>query len=445
MGRQTMDYSALTSIRQALAGGDEEPLRVLVHTMRSADLADVIEHLDAEERAGVLALLDDDALGGMLQEVDEPVAASIVRDLPPARASRVLGEMPHDDAADVLQDIPHEEATALLAGMDAGHAQDVRELLGYPETTAGGRMITGFVTVSESARVAEVIAGLRADPPSGETAYYLYAQDESGRLAGVISLRDLIVARPDVRVGDIMPRDVVSVRADADQEEAAELVARYDLLALPVVDVDDRVVGVITVDDILEVLEEEATEEILRLSSGAEPRADEPAGPAFRARLPGAVAALVSGLVAAAVMAAFRGSLGFHAALLLFLPLALAVSEVVTAQVMAAIAGAIRREVPPARLRRAVAREMIITVVLSGLAGVLVTVVLGHWRGLGPTGALLGTAIVLSATIAALAGITAPILSRWVRHDPSAIPVSLVAAFADTVVLVAFVWLLRAW
>ncbi|MBI3945259.1 MAG: magnesium transporter [Armatimonadetes bacterium] len=435
-----MDYSLLNEIREALAAeGAAGVLAERLQALRAADLADVMERLNQEERRSLFLLLPDEEAGAVLQELDEAAAAEVLENLPAERASRLLGGIPSDDAADLLQDLPDQAADALLAGMARDDARAVRQLMEYPETTAGGRMTTEFATVSEDATVAQVIAGLRDQPPAAETGYYLYVCDSLERLKGVVSLRDLIVAAPEARIGEIMAREVVSVPADADQEEAADLVARYDLLALPVVDADQRLVGVITVDDVLEVLEEEATEDILGLAPGSEPSPARLA-PSLRARLSRAAAVLLAGLAAAGLVSPGQPGLSVRAPFLLFLPLVLAVSEVVTAQVMAGVAGAFRRELPAAALARAAGRELVVTGMLAGGAGLAVAALLGRWHGLGAVGADLGAAVFLVALIAAVIGVAAPILSHLLRHDPSAAPVSLVAALSAVVGVATYLW-----
>ncbi|MDH7570849.1 MAG: CBS domain-containing protein, partial [Armatimonadota bacterium] len=302
-----MGHDILSEVREALADADLERLRPRLEALWPADLAEVIERLNSEERQQVLSLLSDEAAGTLLHVLDEAVAADVIAALPPERASRILGESPRDDAADVLQDLPEAAADALLAGMDAEDARAVRELLEYPENTAGGRMNTEFPRVSETARVSEVMADLRANPPAAETSYYLYVCDDGGRLRGVVSLRELVVAAPDARIGDIMTREVVSIRADAGQDEAAELVARYDLLALPVVDDTGRMVGVITVDDVMEVLEDEATQDILGIPTDEE-TPSERTSLSLAARARGLVPPALGGLAAAALFSAYAPS-----------------------------------------------------------------------------------------------------------------------------------------
>lgn len=437
-----MDYQLLAAVRDALASGDEALLHERLRALRPADLADVVEYLEPAERQAVFALLADEVASAVMPELDEAVAATVVRGLPAERAADILEEMRPDDAADVLQDLSDEAADALLAEMTAADAQQVRELLEYPENSAGGRMVGEFVTVPESATVSQVIADLRANPPSPETAYYLYVCDPQGRLAGVVSLRDLVVANPEARVAEIMTREVVRVRADASQEEAAELVARYDLLAVPVVDAQERVVGVITVDDVLTVLEEQATEAILHLSSGAEPAPEAAASP-VPTRVSRATAAVLAGFAGAAVVALFREVFTVRLAYLLFMPLVITVCEVVSGQVMAAVREALRHDAP-GRLARTIGREVLVTLLVAAVGGGLLALLLGHWQQLTQTGITLGLAVLLAALIAALIGSASPLLARATHRDPAAIPVSVAAAVASVVALAAYLWLVVA-
>lgn len=435
------DHDSLNRIREALASGDEASLHQAIAEARPADLAELLERLEAAERETLFGQLDDARAAAVLHELDETLGAELLRRLPPARASRILGDMPDDDAADVLQDLPDEAADALLAGMDADDARAVRELMEYDENTAGGRMVTDFVTVPRSALVSQVIEQLRAHPAVPETAYYIYVRDEFGRLAGVVSLRDLVVADPAAAIETIMTREVISIRADADQEEAAELVARYDLLALPVVEADERLVGVITVDDIFEVMEEEATEDIVGFA-GHDEAAPERVAPSWRARLPRLVGIFVAGGVAAALLSLLRGLEG--RAFVLFIPLALAVSEVVTGQVLAGVAATARRETPRFDVERAAGRELLVSGAMAAAMGVLLALFLGQGRGLERIGVVLGAAVLAIALVAALVGITVPVIARALRRDPSALPVSLVTALADVASLAAYGWVVQA-
>jgi len=178
----------------------------------------------------------------------------VLEDLEPARAADILEEMSPDDAADLVADLSESARDEILALMERDEAAEVRELLGYPEDTAGGIMTTEFVAVPATLTAAETIDRLRELEPDAETIYYVYVTDDEGRLVGVLSLRDLIVAPPDTPISEVMIREPVAVGALADQDEVAEVVAHYNLLAVPVVDDDGRLAGIVTVDDAIDTV-----------------------------------------------------------------------------------------------------------------------------------------------------------------------------------------------
>jgi magnesium transporter len=222
--------------------------------LHPADLATIIDQLAPRDRAGVLASLDDEAAADAIEEMEPDTQVEVLEDLEPARAADILEEMSPDDAADLVADLSESARDEILALMERDEAAEVRELLGYPEDTAGGIMTTEFVSVPETLTAAETIDRLRELEPDAETIYYVYVTDDDGRLVGVLSLRDLIVARPDTPISEVMIREPVAVGVLADQDEVAEVVAHYNLLAVPVVDDDGRLAGIVTVDDAIDTV-----------------------------------------------------------------------------------------------------------------------------------------------------------------------------------------------
>ena len=182
---------------------------------------------------------------------------SVLNSMDDERASDILEEMVPDDAADLLADLPEERADDLLELMEDEEAADVKQLLSYPEDSAGGLMTTEFVALPHNLTAEQTIARLRGEAPDAEHIYYVYVTDESGRLAGVLSLRHLIVAPPDRPISELMIKDVISVPADTDRDELAPLIAKYNLLALPVVDEHGVLLGIVTVDDVMDTVLEE--------------------------------------------------------------------------------------------------------------------------------------------------------------------------------------------
>jgi len=222
--------------------------------LHPADLATIIDQLAPKDRAGVLAALDDEAAADVFEEMEPETQVEVLEDLDPARAADILEEMSPDDAADLVADLSDETREELLALMERDEAEELGELLAYPEDTAGGMMTTEFVALPASLTCAQAIDRLRELEPDAETIYYVYVTDDEDRLVGVLSLRDLIVARPDVPVAEVMIPEPVTVGVLADEDEVAEVVAHYNLLAVPVVDASSHLVGIVTVDDAMDAI-----------------------------------------------------------------------------------------------------------------------------------------------------------------------------------------------
>jgi CBS domain-containing protein len=221
--------------------------------LHPADIADIVHELGPEDRSAVFAALDDEKAADTLQEIDEPqMQASILERLDVDRASDILEAMAPDEAADLLADMPQERARQLLEKMEEDEAEDVEELLAYREDTAGGLMTTAYVAVLHTLTAAQAIDRLRELEPDAEQIFYVYVIDEEEHLLGVLSLRDLIVAKPETQIRDFMIAKVVSVPLDAGPREVAEVISKYNLLAVPVVDQHNRIQGIVTVDDVME-------------------------------------------------------------------------------------------------------------------------------------------------------------------------------------------------
>lgn len=257
----------LAQVRQHLETGDDDGLLALLLTLRPADVAQILAELpEGEPRGRVLALLEPVAAARVLEESPLDVQRDLLRQMSAERLHAVLDRMSHDDLADLLGALPAADARALLE-LIPEDAAAIRQLLRYDPDTAGGIMTPEVVRLQETQTAAEALNTIRQAAPDAETVYYLYVTDKSGRLTGVVSLRQLVIADPQARVGDLMDRNVVSVPVYMDQEEVARVLERYGFLALPVVNDRNILLGVVTVDDVIDVLQEEATEDIHRLSA----------------------------------------------------------------------------------------------------------------------------------------------------------------------------------
>jgi CBS domain-containing protein/sporulation protein YlmC with PRC-barrel domain len=222
--------------------------------LHPADLASIIDQLAPRDRVGVLAVLDDEAAADVFEEMEPETQVEVIEDLEPERAADILEEMSPDDAADLIADLSDAARDEILPLMDREDAEEVTELLAYPEDSAGGIMTTEFVTMGEHLTADQAIARLRELEPDAETIYYVYVVDADARLRGVLSLRDLIVAPPERAIREFMIEEPAAVEVLADEDEVAQVVAHYNLLAVPVVDAEGRLVGIVTVDDAIDTV-----------------------------------------------------------------------------------------------------------------------------------------------------------------------------------------------
>jgi Mg2+ transporter MgtE len=400
-------------------GGSGEPgrahnlrLTVPTHLLRElhpSELADILDQLDADRRERILTILTDAALAETLAETEPGVSSEALEALGEERARRVVEIMPPDEAADVLGSIGYERAERLLSLMGVKQASILRELLGYPPDTAGGRMTPSFVGIASGSTVQEAIDQIRREAARVETVYYSYVMDESGRLMGVLSLRQLLRASPSRRVEEVMERDVVSVSVTDDQERVARRMSRYDLLALPVVDEAGRLLGIVTVDDVVDVIEEEASEDLSEVTGVYLGE-----GPGVRSgRLAGFGISLVGGILAAVLLEARRAALISVVALARLLPLYLRMTQDLGTW---SLARALSGTMPDARRRRAETMQEVLAALTSAAwSALLVGAVGASWTRKPLAGVVLAAGTFVGCMAAALIGLAVPPLVRRMR------------------------------
>ena len=273
-----------------------------LQNLHPADLADILEDLDDEDRVSVIENLDEEVAAETIAEADSETQIQIIEDLDTETASDIIEEMDPDEAADLLQDIDQDRAKEILDHMDLDEASDVRKLLEHDEFTAGGIMTTEYISIYDDFTIANAIAHIRLVAADVENIYYMYVLDNEDRLKGIISIRDLISSNPNALVSDVMEKDIVSVNAATPQEEVAALISKYDYIAMPVVNDKQQILGVITIDDIMDVMEEEANEDIMKMAgtSDEELETDSPFK-TCKSRLPWLLITLCTGFVTSAI------------------------------------------------------------------------------------------------------------------------------------------------
>lgn len=436
-----MDLRAQLS--KALERGDRDAVEETLWQFAERDeLGTLLRQLDAQELTRLADLLGDERFGEFLAELEPSEAADVLERLSWAEAADVLEAMAPDDAADVFAELEPDDAGQILVAMEPLEAQELQELLSYPPDTAGGRMTPAYVALSPDVRVDQAILALRRLAQQAETIYYVYVTDEAGHLLGVVSMRDLVLSPPDRTVGEVMETDLVRVQATTDQEEAARLLTEEGLLAIPVVDEENRLLGIITVDDVADILEREATEDIERLG-GSQPL-EVPymrASPVllWRKRVGWLLLLFIGSAYTVSVTNYYAGLIDQVTALALFIPLLIgtggnAGSQVVTTLVRAmALEGISLRDLP-----RILPKELT-TALLLGTVMALVAFGRAEIEGLGRELSLVVACAIFAIVLWAVTVATVlPLLLRKLRIDPAVVSAPLIATLVDGTGLVIY-------
>lgn len=444
----------LPELRELLTEGDDVTLRDILQQMHPASIAEFSEGLSVEETWQLLARapIHRQAEIFSFYEVQKQVemASGVGRE----RMSALVEEMSSDDRVDLLKRLDPEVVENLMPLVAKADRQDIRLLLSYPEGSAGSVMTTEYATLPADATVEKAIAQVRMQAPSRETIYYIYVVDEARHLIGFLSLRDLILAKSTAVVGDIMHRNVVSVRVDMDQEEAARELAHYDFLAIPVVDAQNRLVGIITHDDVLDVMTQEATEDALHMGgvvSIDENYLDAPFSTVWRRRAIWLSALFVAELFTFTALASFEDSIKAVVALSLFVPLCISTGGNSGSQAATLITRALALGHVGVREWWRVLRHEI----LMGLALGITLGLIGFVRASMTPESILGNAdrwllaLVISQSVAmiclwgTLVGSMLPLMFRSMGVDPGYASSPFVATFVDVTGIVIYFTIAR--
>jgi magnesium transporter len=424
-------------VRRALEQHDLDAVRALLTGRHPADVADVIDRLDDADQVQVFRLLAPEQAAGVLGETSTDATRELLEQLPPAEVGDLLDRLPMDDVAEILSEAVPDRQQVVLAEMEPIDAAEVRSLLQYPPQTAGRLMTEKFVRVRPELTAAETVALLRRIDPEVETLNDLYVVDEARRLVGVVSLRAVITTTPDRRLGEIMLRDLVTATPETDQEEVARLVSRYDLLALPVVDVGGRILGIVTVDDVVDVLVAEGTEDVLRFGGVEGGPTDQPyfAVPmlqAIRRRIVWLLLLFLAGTLTSAVVRLFEAELAELIVLSSFIPLLIGTGGNTGAQtVSTVIRGLALGEIRPRDAWRVIARELRNGLLLGLLLGSIAFVWAYTWGHGAALAAVVGLSIVAICTWANTIGSLVPLAAQKLGIDPATISAPLITTLVD--------------
>lgn len=435
----------LDSVRRLLRMGATANLLNLLQKQHPADLGQIFgELLDSERQAAFTVLVERQPKLAMesASELGPERGAALLAGRSAEEIAKLVQEIPSDDAAALVDHLPEELSHEVLELMRRRESGQVESLLDYAERTAGRIMNPNVFALSEDLTVGEAISALQ-NAINVEMVFYLYVVDARRHLVGVTSLRRLLLVNAETPLKRIMTPDVFSVRVDTDQEEAARLVASYNLLAIPVVDEENKLAGVITVDDVIDVLKDEATEDLYRLAgvSGDE-RVETPAFEALRKRLPWLGINLVTAFMAASVVAAFEGTIEQATALAVFMPIVAGMGGNAATQTLTVIVrGLALGELSWANARKTLLKEAAIGLGNGVTLGVVAALVAWVTKGNPVLGLLLGMAMVCNMVVATTAGTLVPLGLKAMKVDPALGSSVFITTFTDVVGFASFLGL----
>jgi magnesium transporter len=434
-------------LSKLLREGDADRLRRTLERLDEVQIAAQIDNLGAEQQDQLLQLVVHDRRPAVLDGMRYEQAAEVIRRQAPEEAAAILDELDSDDVVDILGRLDRDQIRQILTRFDAEDADEIEELLAYEPNSAGGIMSPAAIVVHDEITVAEALRCVREAEELPEQAFLVHVVDDGDRLVGVATLRDLVTNSPDAGVSHVMTEEVVSVKADLDQEDVADIASRYDMVEVPVVDDQHRLLGVVTIDDIVDVLREEATEDILKFAGAGEMLEDTRSfWSSFRARLPWLGAAALGGLLVAASLSGFEEALRTFPALALFMPVVAGMGgNVGTQSSTIVVRGLAVGYVERAKITRVVVRETALGACLGFIYGTLIAVLAPFVVSGGADPVALGLVITFgmmgSMIIAATVGTSMPLVLDSLNVDPAIATGPFVTTAVDILGLLFYFWL----
>ncbi len=412
----------LESVKKLVRRNAKLPLKNILDKLHPADTAAILKHLTELDRKKVIALIDDKkTLADIIIEMEGDLIYEILTELDVKEIAQIVNEMDSDDAAYVLGFLDEELVDEIMTFMKKEEAEAVEVLMHHPEDSAGSIMNTTFFALNEDLTVKEATKILHK-AEDVDMVFYLYVVDDEGRLTGVLSLRQLILNPPDKKLSEIVTPDVIRVTVDMDREDVAKIVEKYDLLAVPVVDEQNRLVGIITVDDIIDIIREETTEDIYKMVGTSEDELlmGNKAFKIARIRFPWLLITFIGGLFSGGVIAFFQGKFTNFAILASFMPLIAAMGGNVSSQsATILIRGIAVGKIDAKALGKVMLKEIRVGMIMGLVMGIMLSIVAPLWYGDIHLGIIVGVAMFSAITFSAFTGTFIPAMLIKFKFDPA--------------------------
>lgn len=408
-------------------------LSALLKNLHPSDIAILIDHLTGHDKVKVLLLLDEEVAADVLLKIDVESLDYVSAALSPEDLSRFVSKLEPDEATDVIAELPNEEQNRVISLLPREEAEKVSELLPYDSNTAGGIMSTNFIALSKHSTVEEALEEVSRIMPDSSASDFIYVIDDDNRLVGIVSLRTLIVSEKKERIEDIMNKKVIAVSVHDDQEEVANIVSKYDLMVVPVVDEQSRLKGIVTADDVMDVIQDEATEDIRKMAGTdiTESPFTSPPKAAIK-RLPWLYINLATAFIAALVVGLFREAISSFVALAVFMPIIAGMGGNAGTQTLAVVVRSIALgEVTLGDVRRVLIKEMFVGILTGVGVGVFTSVIAFLWNGNPFFGLLVGISLIINLFVACAVGALIPLTLKRFKIDPAIASSIFLTTFTD--------------
>jgi len=435
----TTDRALVEELHALLREGEEDALKIFLRLVRPEDIAEWLDLLSADDRQNIVSALDHESAGTVLTDTTVSIRAQLVDEIEPERLARIAEALPADEAADLIGELEMEETEEVLHHISTEEEEVLRQLLTYPEDTAGGIMNPDVVALQPGETVDDAIRYLRSVAEDTPIAA-VYVVDEERRLLGFVRLRRMVTARPAALLGDIMSTDVISVPVETDQEEVADIVEKYDFTAVPVVDTDNRLAGVVTVDDILDVIEEEATEDIYRMAgSSIEEEESESIFHVARYRLPWLLVCLAGTQLSSMVLVFASREIALYEQMSVFTAAIMAMAGNTSLQSSTTTVRRLALDtLPRSRFLRHITREILVALLMGIVCGALASALALVFHRDPLIGLALGPAMAIGMSAASLLGAAMPMVLDVAGVDPAIASGPLVSTINDSLALAVY-------
>ena len=434
------------SIGTAVEGGEASSIREAITDLHEAELGDVLEALEDDQRDRFVELAGDDFDFAALTEVDEAIRLGIIEGMDSGKVAEGVRGLDSDDAVFILEDLEDEAREEILSRIPFQERIRLRRALDYPEESAGRRMQTEFVALPPFWTVGEAIDHMREDEGLPDRFSEIFVIEPTFKLSGTLALDRLLRTRRDVRIEDIQDTNAHPIRADVDQEEAAQIFERYDLLSAPVVDENDRLVGVLTVDDVVDVIQEEAAEDMKRLAGVGDEELSDKVLRIARSRIGWLTINLATSILASLVIGLFDATIEQMVALAILMPIVASMGGNAGTQTMTvAVRALATRDLGSNNARRIVRKELQVGLLNGCVFAVMMGLVATFWFGQPSLGVVIGVAMIVNMLFAAAAGILIPIALDKFNADPAISSGVFVTTVTDVVGFFAFLGLAAWW